>query len=333
MSVPTMADVARLAGVSKKTVSNYVNGYPYFRPETRRRIEAAIAELDYKVNISARNLSSGRTGAISLVVPEIAHPYFAELAQAVVSAAQRHGLSVVVEVTDGDADAERAVLRGDRGRAVDGLLLHAIGLVPADLEHASTAIPTVIMGDRVHRGRFDFVTVANEAGAHAITQHLIAAGRRRIVALGMERSATDTAASLRLRGYERALSDAGVAVDDDLLVGPISWNRASGATAIAMLLDAGVRFDAVLGLSDALALGALNELQRRGHDVPGEISVAGFDDVDEAALAYPPLTSVDSGRAWIAERAVERLIQRRDEPQLPTEVLIADFRLAIRDSA
>ncbi|GAA5202471.1 LacI family DNA-binding transcriptional regulator [Microbacterium jejuense] len=79
MGAATMADVARVAGVSKKTISNYFNGYPYIRPETRARIQAAVAELNYTLNVSARNLSSGRTGTIALAMPEIAHPYFAEL--------------------------------------------------------------------------------------------------------------------------------------------------------------------------------------------------------------------------------------------------------------
>ena len=89
MGAATMADVARVAGVSKKSVSNYFNGYPYMTPDTRARIESAIQELNYKVNVSARNLSSGRTGTIALVIPELAHPYFAELAQAVDAESRR----------------------------------------------------------------------------------------------------------------------------------------------------------------------------------------------------------------------------------------------------
>jgi DNA-binding LacI/PurR family transcriptional regulator len=328
----TMADVARLAGVSKKTVSNFFNDYPYMTPETRSRIETAIASLNYRVNISARNLSSGRTGTIALAIPEIAHPYFAELAQAVITAAQVRGLNVVVEVTHGDHDRELAVLRGASGRYVDGLLFHPIALGPEDIESATLDIPVVLIGDRAYAGRFDFVTVANEAGARQMTEALIARGRRRIVALGMEHSDLPTAAALRFQGYSHALEAAGVPVDEELLIGPIPWNRSSGAAAITRLVEDGVAFDAVFGFNDAIALGALAELQRRGFAVPAEVSIVGFDDIEEAGLAYPPLTTLDSGRDWIAGRAIERLSERLLQHDLPPEVIVADHSVAQRSS-
>jgi DNA-binding LacI/PurR family transcriptional regulator len=328
----TMADVARLAGVSKKTVSNFFNGYPYMKSETRARVESAIAALNYKINISARNLSSGRTGTIALAIPEIAHPYFAELAQSVVSAAQRRGLNVVVEVTYGEHDRELAVLRGESGRYVDGLLFHPISLGPEDIESSTLDVPVVLIGDRVYGGRFDFVSVANTDGAQAMTQVLLDGGKRRIVALGMERSDLPTAAALRFDGYARALASAGVPLDDDLLVGPILWNRLSGAAAIAGVIDAGITFDAVFGFNDALALGALGELQRRNFSVPSDISVVGFDDIEEAALSFPPLTTLNSGREWIAEKAVDRLNERLLKHDLAPEVIVADHAVVRRAS-
>ncbi|KZX22544.1 LacI family DNA-binding transcriptional regulator [Rathayibacter tanaceti] len=328
----TMADVAELAGVSKKTVSNYFNGYPYMTAETRSRVASAITTLNYKVNISARNLSSGKTGTIALAIPEIAHPYFAELAQSVVSAAQLHGLNVVVEVTHGEHDRELALLHGESGRYVDGLLFHAIALGPEDIESSTLDVPVVLIGDRVYDGRFDFVTVANADGAYEMTRVLLGAKKRRILALGMERSTIATAAALRFEGYARALDEAGLSLEDDLLIGPIPWNRSSGATALAAALDAGVAFDAVFGFNDALALGALNELQRRGRSVPGDVSVVGFDDVEEAALSFPPLTSLDSGRNWIAERAVDRLHERLRDNSLEPEVILAEHGVVLRSS-
>jgi len=328
-----MADVARLAGVSKKTVSNFFNGYPYMTAETRARIESAIETLNYRVNISARNLSSGRTGTIALAVPEVAHPYFAELAQAVVSVSQRHGLNVVIELTDGDHDRESALLRGDGGRYVDGLLFHPIALGPDDIESSTLDIPVVLIGDRVHGGRFDYVTVANVQGAAEMTRYLLQRGRRRIVALGMEDSDLPTAAALRYQGYRQALGEAGSDVDKVLTVGPIPWNRASGAKAIGELVNAGASFDAVFGFNDALALGAMNELQRRGYEVPGDLAVVGFDDVEEAALAFPPLTTLNSGRDWIAERAVERLAERLVSDELKPEVFVAAHALVTRSTA
>jgi DNA-binding LacI/PurR family transcriptional regulator len=331
----TMADVARIAGVSKKTVSNFFNGYPYMRDETRQRIEAAIEELNYKVNISARNLSSGRTGTIGLAVPELAHPYFAELSQAVVTAAQKRGLNVLVEVTDGDREHELDVLNGTGGRSVDGVIFEPITLSSADIDEATTDVPVILIGDRVHEGRFDFIAVPNEAGARDATAHLLRAGRRRIVALGMEDSPEPTAAARRYRGYLRALEDAGLHPDDRLLVGPIPWNRSAGSDAIARLLDAGVEFDAVFGLNDALALGAMSQLQKRGVTVPEQVAVVGFDNVEEGRFTSPTLTTIESGREWMAQKAVDLLAQRLqgDEERGGTTLLMADHRLVTRESA
>ncbi|WP_341946337.1 LacI family DNA-binding transcriptional regulator [Microbacterium sp. LWH11-1.2] len=332
-SSPTMADVARLAGVSKKTVSNYFNGYRYLRDETKTRIADAVQQLNYKVNISARNLSSGRTGAIGLAIPELAHPYFSEFAQAVVAAAQRRSVNVLVEVTGGDREHELDVLSGGNGRAVDGIIFGPLALGADDIAAATVDVPIVLIGDRADSRRFDFVTVDNERGAYDATSHLIASGRRRIVGLGGEESEAPAAASLRSQGFRAALREHGISMDADLLTGPIPWTRASGAAAVQGLLDAGVEFDAVFGLNDALALGALSALLTRGIAVPAEVAVIGFDNVEEAQFASPALTTVDSGLNWVAERAVELLLSRiSGEISGPTSE-IADHRVVVRATA
>ncbi|GAB4000454.1 hypothetical protein GCM10029992_32410 [Glycomyces albus] len=119
----TLRDVAKLAGVSFKTVSNVVNGYPHVRPATREKVERAIAELGYKPNPSARSLRSGRTGAIALAVPELNLSYFAELASFVIASAERSGLVTIVEQTNGDRDRELALLQSPVLRMTDGLIL------------------------------------------------------------------------------------------------------------------------------------------------------------------------------------------------------------------
>lgn len=329
----TMSDVARLAGVSKKTVSNYFNGYPYMRPDTRTRIEGAIAELNYKLNVSARNLKSGRTGTIALAVPELAHPYFAELAQSIVAVAQERGLSVVVEVTNGDRDREREILESARGRSVDGLIFDPIALSPADVAGATVDVPLILIGDQAHAGLFDFVSVANEEGAYEATAHLLGLGRRRIVALGIDDHTSPTAAAQRLDGYLRALAEHGLEPDDELLIGPLPWRRPAGADAIAALIERGVEFDAVFGFNDALALGALRALHGRGREVPSDVAVIGFDDVEEAEYASPTLSTIASGRDWVARTAVDRLAERiAGEVDDAPRTWVAGHRLIVRES-
>jgi DNA-binding LacI/PurR family transcriptional regulator len=130
----TLHDVARLAGVSIKTVSNVINDYPHIRPTTRERVETAIAELGYQPNLSARSLRSGRTGVIALALPELGLSYFAELADAVIRAAEQRGLTVTIEHTGGDRDRELEVLRSPRRKLGDGLIFSPLGMSQDDVE-------------------------------------------------------------------------------------------------------------------------------------------------------------------------------------------------------
>ena len=308
--MPTMRDVAERAGVSIKTVSNVLNDYPYIRPETRDRVEAAITELGYQVNVTARNLRRGMTGVIGLALPELSLPYFAELADAVMDAGDARGLTVVIERTSGTRERELDVLHGARRSMTDGLIFSPLALGQADEPLLPDDVPLVILGERIFTDRFDHVTMSNVDAARAATRYLLDRGRRRIAPLGVHPGESVGSAALRLRGFQEALAEAGVP-DDPLLHGEsYLWHRGSGAQAMAAVLDRGGRPDAVFGLNDALALGAMHELQARGLRVPDDVAVIGFDDVDEAQYSAPPLTTVNAGRTAIAETAVAMLLER-----------------------
>ncbi|MFV0429373.1 MAG: LacI family DNA-binding transcriptional regulator [Arachnia sp.] len=332
----TMADVARLAGVSKKTVSNYFNGYPYFKPETRARIEAAIAQLNYRVNRAARSLKSGKSGRIGLAIPELAQPYFAELAQSVVSAAQHRGLDVLVEVTGGQDAHERRALHGAATRDVDGMIFSPLALPTAYIDAVDVGIPMVLVGDLGSSNHFDMVTVDSEQGIYDATAHLIASGRSRIVGLGWEVGAAVTAASTRTRGFVRALADHRLEALAEFQVAGPEWNSTGGEQAITQLIAQGVGFDAVMGFNDALAIGALSALLKAGFSVPDDVAVIGFDNIEESAFFMPALTTVDAGLAWVAHRAVELLCDRigADGASGHSAVLdVAPYELIIRRSA
>jgi DNA-binding LacI/PurR family transcriptional regulator len=191
-----------------------------------------------------------------------------------------------------------------------------------------------MLGEHIQDPRFDTVTMKNVRAAQAMTAHLLAGGRRRIAVIGA--SAGDSAGSpgLRLTGYRRALDDAGVGFEPALIV-PSEWRRDAGASAVEALLDSAVPFDAVFGLNDALALGAMHELLIRGVKVPQDVAVAGFDDIDEARFASPSLTTVAPGMQEIAERSVELLIDRIEGKEKSDDGVHveAGFELKIRSSA
>ncbi|HEY0188679.1 MAG TPA: LacI family DNA-binding transcriptional regulator [Cellulomonas sp.] len=306
----TMNDVARLAGVSIKTVSNVVNDYPYIRETTKQRVLAAIAELGYQVNPTARSLRSGRTGMIGLALPELSLSYFAELADLVMRAAVEHGLTVLIEQTEGERDREIAMLSGSRRRMTDGLVFSPLGMEQPDVDLLRVDYPLVLLGERIFDGPADHVTMQNVAGARLATEHLIARGCRRIAAIGEHPGEQLGSATLRLDGYREALAAAGLPYDP-ALVGPAGlWHRQDGATAMGELLDAGVRPDGVVAFNDTLAFGAIYALQQRGLRVPEDLLVVGFDDTDEAGFSLPPLTSINPSRDEIARRAVELLVAR-----------------------
>lgn len=331
----TLHDVARLAGVSIKTVSNVINDYPHVRPATREKVQAAIGELGYTPNLTARNLRSGRTGAIALAVPDLALSYFAELAAHVIAEAERAGVVVLVEQTDGDRDRELELLQSPRLKLTDGLIFSALGMGQEDAAALAVDYPLVLLGERIFDPSVDHVTMRNVDAARAATEYLIASGRRRIAVVGAHEGEVIGSAGLRLRGHLEALEAAGIPSDPELIAYTTLWHRANGANAMRELLDRGAEFDAVFGLNDTLALGAMRVLQVAGIRVPEEVAVIGFDDLDEAEYSIPSLTTVDPGQKWIAAAAVRRLLQKIADPVAAGEprLQLADFRIAQRESA
>ncbi|WP_166845949.1 LacI family DNA-binding transcriptional regulator [Isoptericola sp. BMS4] len=329
----TMHDVAARAGVSIKTVSNVVNGYPHIRPETRARVEEAIEHLGYTVNLSARSLRQGRTGMIGLALPELSLPYFAELADAVMRAAEARGLVVLIEQTGATRERELQVLTSPHRRLTDGLLFSPLALEPEETDLLAVEYPMVLLGERMFGGPVDHVTMANVDASRAATAHLVAQGRRRVAVLGAHPGERMGSAHLRLEGYRQALADAGLPFDPALVGAAGLWHRSTGAEAMSRLLDSGVELDGVFAMNDALALGALHVLHDRGVKVPGDVAVIGFDDVDDAQYAEPQLSSVAPGRDQIARTAVDMLIERIGGSQVPPRRVVADFSVVERASS
>ena len=331
----TMRDVARLAGVSVKTVSNVVNDFPHVRAATRTRVLAAIDELGYQMNFSARNLSRGRTGMLTLAVPQLKLPYFAELTDEVIVAAADRGFTVLVEQTGGVHERELEVLSSDRRRMTDGLIFSPLALRPGDAPQLEVGYPLVLLGERALHGDVHHVSMANVAGATAVTEHLLGRGRRKIALVGSSDERGTSAGSLRTQGFRDALDAAGVGHDPARTGHALEWTRTTGADALRQVLDSGVEIDAVFGLNDVLALGAMRVLFERGLRVPDDVAVAGFDDVEDGRFSRPSLTTVQPGRAEIARAAVDLLMDRLSEtPEhgQGTEIVVP-HRLVIRESS
>jgi DNA-binding LacI/PurR family transcriptional regulator len=332
-----LKDVAVLAGVSVKTVSNVVNDYPFVRPTTRAKVQKAIDALDYRPNMTARNLRSGRSGVIALAVPEVNAPYFAELAHHVVRAAMDRGWTVLVDETGQThdralRDRERSAASGIRGQLIDGVILSPLALDEADLARYGS-VPLVLLGERLGSHLADHVAIDNRAAARAATEHLLEIGRRRIAVIGTQPPPYGHSARQRLQGYRAALRAAKIPYDSALVVPALDWGRVEGLAGIRDLLALPQPPDAVFCLNDLLALGAIRGLSQAGVRVPEDVAVVGFDDIEESRFSVPTLTTVAPDKAAIAAEAVARLARRLDHGLTsdPEEVLV-DFTLEVRES-
>jgi DNA-binding LacI/PurR family transcriptional regulator len=332
-----LKDVAVLAGVSVKTVSNVVNDYPYVRPTTRAKVMEAIAELGYRPNMTARNLRSGRSGVIALAVPELDAPYFAELAHHVVGAAMDHGWTVLVDETGqihdrALRDRERSAAAGIRGQLIDGVILSPLALDQADLARYGS-VPLVLLGERLGSHLADHVAIDNRSAAEEATRHLLDIGRRRIGVIGTQPPPYGHTARQRVQGYRAALRSAKVRYDSSLVVPAAHWRRPDGLDGIRRMLALPSPPDAVFCLNDLLALGAMRGLGEAGVRVPDDVAVVGFDDIEEGRFSVPTLTSIAPDKAAIATEAVARLADRLEQgaATAPEEVMVG-YSLEIRES-
>jgi DNA-binding LacI/PurR family transcriptional regulator len=337
MALPArLKDVAVLAGVSVKTVSNVVNDYPHVRAATRARVQEAIEKLGYRPNMTARNLRSGRSGVIALAVPELDAPYFAELAHHVVGAAMERGWTVLVDETGqtlhrGLRERERSAVAGIRGQLIDGVILSPLALDETDLTRYGS-VPLVLLGERLGSHLADHVAIDNRAAAAAATQHLLDIGRRRIAVIGTQAPPFGHSARQRLQGYRAALRAAGIRYDESLIVPALEWRRVNGLAGVRGLLQLPSPPDGLFCFNDLLALGAIRGLIEAGRRVPQDVAVVGFDDIEEARFSMPTLTSVSPDKVAIAREAVAHLARRLSEGAASPAEVIVDYTLQCRES-
>ncbi|WP_188193631.1 LacI family DNA-binding transcriptional regulator [Nonomuraea sp. SYSU D8015] len=331
----TIQDVAKAAGVSAMTVSHVINDHPHVKRETRERVLRAIADLDYRVNVAARNLRTGRTGTIGLAVAEIDRPYYGQLAAAIIAAAARHDLKVAIEQTGASREGELDALALSRNRLYDGLILSTVGLGPADTDLLKVDYPMVILGERIFDGPVDHVAMPNVEGARAATAHLIERGCRRIALVEGRLGDEVDVSSLRFDGYREALEEAGIPLDPRLLIHIEAFTMEEGAAAARRLSDSGAEVDGVFCVTDTVAIGVLRGFADRGVRVPQDVKVIGFDNIAEGAYTVPSLSSIDPDHSLMASTAVRFLVGRVAEKGKKRPVareFISRFTVVARES-
>lgn len=304
MSV-TIKEVAREAGVSVATVSRVFNGKGPVQEETRQRILEVAARLRYVPHAGARGLTTNRTGALGVLLPDLYGEFFSEVIRGIDLTARRGGYHVLVSSSHSDRSEVEAVLRALWGR-VDGLVVMSPEADAQALQaNLPASLPVVLLNCHADGDDFGSINIDNYGGALGMTRHLIQLGHRHIAFLGGAPGNLD--ARERLRGFRDAVRTYGgervAAIEIAGDFGEESGHRAGGE-----ILRLDPRPTAVFAANDSMAVGLLSALQEAGMRVPGDIAVAGFDDIPIARFLTPPLTTVRVGVAELGARALERLL-------------------------
>lgn len=330
----TIQDVADRAGVSKKTVSRVINGESYVTEGTLRKVQAAIADLGYVPNVSARRLASKRSYVLALVYQAEEPPgWLTHVIQGIVQTAAAHGYEVVIHPCEPDEDSAQRSLQAlvTRG-GTDGLILlppfgsknpfnlqlHESGLPMASIEPSDPNLP------------WPAATITNVQGAREMTAYLLSLGHSRI---GFILGAADYSGSWeRLDGFKAALEDAGIPVQDDLVVQG-DYHFESGLAQGRALLAATPRPTAIFASNDEMAAGVIQAAGEMGLRVPEDLSVVGFDDSTLACRLTPPLTTIRQPTVELASRVTEALIHRINGEEDDGGRIEMKTNLVIRKSA
>lgn len=318
-------DVARRAGVSVATVSRALRGLPNVAPSTRARVEAAASELHYVAHPHASRLAAKRSATVGLVVPVLSSWYHSQVLAGAEVVLASEGFDLLPYALSSSAARERFVESLPFRKRVDGLIIVDLPFPDDEVDGvASGGVPIVSLG--VADPRFPSITVENHAGSRMAVRHLLQLGHTRI---GLVHGLDDDPFLFpipreRRRGYEDALAEAGIEVDPALCV-PGNFNLRGGAEAMARLLSLDVPPTAVFALSDEMAIGAMHTARSLGLDVPGDLSIVGFDDNDVAP--YVGLTTVNQSvgaQGEVSARLLLGLVDGKaaEDQRLPSRLVL-----------
>lgn len=330
---PNLKDVAILAGTSTATASRAISGKGYVSEKTRLRVMEAVRELSYQPNLQARALRKRSSLTIGLVIPNLLNAYYTALADSLSQLLYEEGYHLFLASTRDDPDLEQNILTDLVGRAVDGLIWvpssTSSTLIDYLLEHQ---IPAVSIVRRVLDDRLDAIVFEDLEGSQAATQHLLSLGHRRISYIGGDVRFTSNYD--RWQGYLRAMEQAGMEVDSSLV--KLGATRSLwGEMATGELLSLSLPPTAIFVASNAMMPGVLKILRQQSIQLPEEMSLICFDDLEWFSYSVPSITAVTSDRIEFAEAAIDLLMRRIERPKgtaEPSAIVRIKFELILRNS-
>jgi LacI family transcriptional regulator len=327
-----MKDIAQDLGLSVVTVSKVFRGHHDIGEQTRRRVLDRIKELNYQPNLAARSLATGRSFLMGLVVPDLVHPFFSEVAKYLAGVIRPSGYTLLISPSEEDSQLEQKEIEYLRSRRVDVLLVASSQDCPAAMQALTEGEAPVILVDRRFEGmNAHFVGVDDELVGRMATEHLIAQGCRRIAVI----TAGSSTARSRLAGYRQALVSAGIDQDPQLVLTRQHGDDAAdetGYSSMKQILDSGVKPDAVFCHNDPTAMGAMQAIFDAGLRIPQDVAVAGCGNVRYAKCLRVPLTSVDQNCRGIGEAAGRLALSLAEKPGRRPHTILMEPRLVVRES-
>ena len=326
----TIHDVARDAGVSVTTVSHVLNQTRFVSEPVRARVQAAAQQLHYIPSALARSLKNNRTHTIGMIIPNSSNPYFAEIIRGIEDTCFTAGFNVILCNSDDDPVKQGKYIRVLAEKQVDGLIVLSSGGDDELGEQLRQArMPQVLVDREVDSSSADLVEVNHDGGGWLATRHLLQLGHSRIACitgpLGL------SSAAQRLRGFRRAMADAGLAVQEEWVC-QSDFSAAGGHMAMQNLLAAGPRPSAVFVCNDLMAFGAVSAASAANLVLPRDLSIIGFDDIALAAYCSPPLCTVAQPKHRMGAVAVQLLLARIADPARSPHREILEPTLCLRQS-
>ena len=306
--MPTIYQVAERAGVSLSTVSRVLNGKASVNKVLKERVEKAVRELNYRPNSVARSLANNRTDSVGVLVPELNAPFFGDLMQAVESTLRAADKHVIISVGRNCLETEKDAVEFLISRNCDALIMHAEALSDEYLlELNQSKLPVALVNRQVEGLPEACTSLDNEKGGYLATRHLLELGHKDIAYISGPTDKCD--ASLRLEGHKRALSEAGLPINPQLIFNG-DYSEEDGKIGLLELMARDVPFTALVCANDWMASGAISCARDLGMSLPHDLSVVGFDDVVFAHHVFPRLTTVSNPIAEMAEMSAKYILNK-----------------------
>lgn len=325
----TIQDVAKAAGVSVATVSRVLNNHPSVSEKTREKVQRTIDQLNYQPNLLGRNLRRSETKMILVLLQNIANPFYSKIVKGMEDVGYKNGYHIMICNTDSDPIKENAYLKLLKNRLVDGVVFMAPVISDEELTEISKNYCVVQCCEYKEFAGVSSVSIDNEAAAYKATQHLISQGHRRIGLINGNSGIISE--SQREKGYKRALQEAGIEIDSQLIMYD-SYGYRGGQRAAKYFLSIDKRPTAIFAVSDIIAIGAIKEIKEKGLSVPKDMAVVGFDDTGIASMYDPPLTTVAQPRYDLGRVTMEIMLERIRNNEAESKRVFLEHSLIIRES-